>query len=217
MLRITLWQRFPAANTHSSSESRDNSVQAKHMHGWRDSQQIRQLFFVPIHEIHLGHRGYTKGTFLGWTNACWAPHCRHQWHSSLEHWYSTSSSTSSWQMEIPRNQTCETLLKGWYSHSDYLNPSTENMPKASLLWITMKCSVRGWICRAPAASKGSPWPSVSQVLWGIYTDLQIQCVQVKLLSLSPILQSWYASGTKLLPPHNTSLESLHPPETQACK
>lgn len=57
----------------------------------------------------------------------------------------------------PGNETCETALKHWYSHSDCLNPSVENMPKASLLWITTKCSVRGWIYRKPAASKHSPW------------------------------------------------------------
>lgn len=73
MLGITLQQWFPAAKTHSSSESGDDSVQAKHTRGWRDSQQIRQLFFVPIHEIHLGHSGYIKGTFLGSAHACWAP------------------------------------------------------------------------------------------------------------------------------------------------
>lgn len=70
---ITLWQRFPAANTHSSSERRNDGVQAKHTRGWRDSQQIRQLFFVPIHKIHLGYPGHVKGTFLGWADACWAP------------------------------------------------------------------------------------------------------------------------------------------------
>lgn len=69
---ITLWQWFPAANTHSSSESRNGGVQTKHMRGWRDSQQIRQLFFVPIHEIHLGHPGHVKATFLGWADAFWA-------------------------------------------------------------------------------------------------------------------------------------------------
>lgn len=68
---ITL-RRFPTANTHSGSESRNDGVQAKHMRGWRDSQQIRQLFFVPIHEIHLGHPGHVKGTFLGWADARWA-------------------------------------------------------------------------------------------------------------------------------------------------
>lgn len=117
--------------------------------------------------------------------------CRHQWCSSLEHWYSTSSSSPSWQMEIPWNETCETPLKGWYSHSDYLNPKVENTPKASLLWITMKCSVRGWIYRKPVASKGSPWSSVSQASWGVYSDLQIKLyAQVKFLPQSPILCIW---------------------------
>lgn len=126
--------------------------------------------------------------------------CRHQWCSSLEHWYSTFSSSPSWQMEIPGNETCETPLKGWYSHWDYLNPNMENLPKASLLWITMKRSIRSWIYRKPAANKGSPWSSVSQASWGVYSDLQIQLyVQVKLLPQSPILQSCCASGIKLLP------------------
>lgn len=84
---------------------------------------------------------------------------RHQWHSSLEHWYSTSSSFPGWQMEIPGSEICETALNLWYLHSDY---SVENMPKASLLWITTKCSIRGWIYRKPAASKDSPLSSVSQ-------------------------------------------------------
>lgn len=69
---ITLWQRFPAANTHSNSESRNDGVQAKHTRGWRDSEQIRQLSSVPIQEIHLGYPGHVKGTFLGWADACWA-------------------------------------------------------------------------------------------------------------------------------------------------
>lgn len=48
VLGITL-QRFPAANTHSGSESGDDSVQPKHTCGWRDLWQIRQLFSVLIH------------------------------------------------------------------------------------------------------------------------------------------------------------------------
>lgn len=76
--------------------------------------------------------------------------CRHQQCSSLEHWQSTASSSPGWQMEIPGNEPCETVLNRWYSHSGYPNPCAENMPKASLLWITMKCSVRGWIYRKQA-------------------------------------------------------------------
>lgn len=145
--------------------------------------------------------------------------CRHQGCSSLELWSSTSSSFPGWQMEIPGNEINETPLKGWYSHSDYLKPNMENMPKASLLWITVKCSIRGWIYRKPAVSKGSPWSSVSQASWGVYSDLQIRLhVQAKLLPQSPILNHVVHLESRCCHfRHSTSLESLYSPETEGCK
>lgn len=119
--------------------SKPNMRVAGETHGWLDSSSLcRYMKYIWGTPAILRAHSLAEPMLV-------EHRCRHQWCTSLEHWYSTSSSSPSWQMEIPGNETCETTLKGWYSHSDYLNPNVENMPKASFLWITVKGSIRGWI------------------------------------------------------------------------
>lgn len=116
MLRITLWQRFPAANTHSSSK-----------HGMTVSKPNTSVAREPCSRFNSSslyqYSKYIWGTLaILRAHSLTEPkavehHCRHHWWLSLQHWYSTSSNSPSWQMGIFGNESCEKPQKSLYSLS----------------------------------------------------------------------------------------------------
>lgn len=216
VLGITLRQWFPAANTHSGSESGGDYVQAKHKCGWRDSQQIRQLFFVPIHKIQLGHPGYIKGTFLGWADACWAV------------------------LQAPVMLISGALIQ----HFQQLPKLADGDPLEWDLWNTPEGLI--FSLRLSKSQSGKHTKSILTLnhneMLSKRLDLQkASCKQRQplVISVTSILRSLLRSTDKTVCPsqvptsksnhavhlesscchasHNTSLESLYPPETQGCK
>lgn len=127
--------------------------------------------------------------------------CKHQWRSSLEHWYSTSSSSPGWQN--PRGS----WEWDWWNSPEplifSLRLSESQCRKHAKSILTLNhnkmFSKRLDLQKASCKQRQSLVISVT-VSWWIYWDQQMKLyVQVQFPPQSPVLQSCCTSGIKLLP------------------
>jgi len=145
--------------------------------------------------------------------------CRHQWRSSLEHWYSTSSSSPNWQMEIPGNETCENIPEGLI-FSLRLSKSQRGKHAKTILTLNHNEVLNGRLDLEKASCKQrQPLViSVTSILSSLLgstdtTGCPSQAPTSK--SNTSIISCIWNQAVAM--PDSTSPESLYPPETQGCK